>query len=456
MGLDDLFDPAGIAVIGASETPGKLGHDAMANAVAFDGPVYPVNPSSEGTLFGERFVGSVGEIDGPVDLALLCIPAPVVPEVLEESGKAGVGAAVVYSGGFAEAGDDGRQRQSRVEALANRYDIAVLGPNTSGFLVPGRTLVCSFVGEVERVESGTVAVIAQSGGVAHALAFQAQSEGYGIAAMVGLGNRVSVGFEEAIRYFDGHPPTDAIALHVEGTTDARGLLETCRAVETPVVAYTVGRTGVDGFAASHTGALTGDWALYRAGFKQYGVPTVPATTTLLDSARTLGSQPRPAGPNVGVVTVQAGPGIIIADRLNAAGVPVPEFDAATADRLSEYLDGLTYAANPVDTGRPSPAFGDVIETVARDSGIDILLVYQLYEPSVGYPTSALESVAEQFDMPVILATDGPEPGVSDAIAPLEAAGVTTVRTPERGADAVIALVEYVRRQRRLQEAQPDG
>lgn len=456
MGLDHLFDPAGIAVIGASETPGKLGHDAMANAVAFDGPVYPVNPSTEGELFGERFVGSVAEIDGPVDLALLCIPAPVVAEVLEECGEADIGAAVVYSGGFAEAGDDGRERQTRVETIANRYDIAVLGPNTSGFLVPDRSLVCSFVGEVERVEPGAVAVIAQSGGVAHALAFQAQSEGYGLAAMVGLGNRVSVGFEDAIRYFDGHPPTGAIALHVEGTEDARSLFETCRAIETPVVAYNVGRTGVEGFAASHTGALTGEWDLYRAGFNQYGVPTVSTTPALIDGARALGSHPRPPGPNVGVVTVQAGPGIIIADRLNGAGVPVPEFEEDTALRLSSLLDGITYAANPVDTGRPSPAFGDVIETVARDPGIDILLVYQLYEPSVGYPTSALNRVIEDFDMPVVLATDGPEPGVSDAIEALEAAGVTTVRTPERGADAVITLVEYVRHQRRLREAQADG
>lgn len=445
MTLSALFDPDGIAVIGASSTTGKIGHDAMANAGTFDGPVYPVNPTADGTIFGEPFVESVADIEGPVDLALVCVPPPVVPDVIDECGEAGLGAAVIYAGGFAEAGSEGADRQERVAGLAAEHDIAVLGPNTSGFLVPGRGLHCSFVGEVDRIGPGSVAVIAQSGGVAHALGFQAQTEGYGLSAMVGLGNRVSVGFEETIGYFDRHHETEAIALHVEGTDDARGLLERCRAAETPIVAYNVGRTAVDGFAASHTGALTGDWALYEAGFRQFGVPTVDSTTALLDGARALARGPPSKGLKVGVVTVQAGPGIIATDRLKAADVPFAEFAAETRTRLKSLLDGITYAENPVDTGRPSPAFDDILTTVAEDPGVDILFVYQLYEPSVGYPTDALRAVVEDTGVPVVLATDGPTPGVDEAVARLEAAGVVTTRTPERGASAVTTLVDHARR-----------
>ncbi len=444
MTLSALFDPDGIAVIGASTTAGKIGHDAMANAVSFDGPVYPVNPTAEGTLFGEPFIGSVADIEGPVDLALVGVPPPVVPDVIAECGEAGLGAAVIYAGGFAEAGADGAARQERIARLADEHGIAVLGPNTSGFLVPGQGLYCSFVGEVDRIDPGTVAVIAQSGGVAHAIGFQAQSEGYGLSAMVGLGNRVSVGFEEAIEYFDRHHGTNAIALHVEGTDDARGLLDRCRAAETPIVAYNVGRSAVDGFAASHTGALTGDWALYEAGFRQFGVPTVDSTTALLDGARALAAAPRSTGRTVGVVTVQAGPGIIATDRLKAADVPLAEFDDETSTRLESLLDGITYAENPVDTGRPSPAFDDILTTVAEDPGVDILFVYQLYEPSIGYPTDALRTVVEETGIPVVLATDGPTPGVDDAVTRLEAAGVVTTRTPERGASTVITMVEHAR------------
>jgi acetyltransferase len=438
--LSDIFHPESIAVVGASREEGKLGYAAMANVRDFDGPVYPVNPSGEGELFGQEFVASVADVDA--DLALLCVPAHVVPDVVEECGQAGVGAAVVYAGGFAEAGDDGEELQARAVAAAADHDVVLLGPNTSGFARPAEGLFGSFVPGVTEIEAGNVAVLAQSGGIAHAVAFHAQREGRGLSAMVGLGNRANTGFEEFVEYLDDDPETEAIVLHVEGVDDARSLVQTCRAVETPVVTFKVGRADVGGFAESHTGALTGDHKLYTAAFHQYGVPTVDSTTQLLDAGYALANSPEPTGTNVALVTAQAGPGIAITDRLKQAGATLPELSEATQDAIADRLPGITYTDNPVDTARPSPAFGDIVEIVARDENVDVVLVYELHEEGLGYPTETLDGLDEAVDKPILFATGGLESLLEADRAALESAGVPTYDTPERGADAAAALVQY--------------
>ena len=442
MSLTQLFEPSGVAVVGASRTEGKIGYVAMENAVAFDGPVYPVNPSGSGELFGSRFVPSVTEIDGPVDLALCCVPGPAMPDILAECGEAGISAAVIYASGFAEAGAEGEALQEGIVDIADEYDISLLGPNTSGFLVPATDLRCSFASGVGEVPAGNTAVVAQSGGVAHVLAFQSRRQRRGVSAMVGLGNRANVGFAEAIEYFDGDDRTDAIVLHVEGTDDGRRLLEACRESDTPVIAYKVGQSDVGEFAESHTGALTGDHELYTAGFAQYGVPTVDATDDLLDAAAALGNAPTPDGPNIGVVTAQAGPGIIITDRIQRAGGRLPELTAATKDRIDEILPGITYDDNPVDTGRPMPEFGEIVTAVAEDDHVDIVLIYELFEEALGLPVEALDGLSERVEKPVLFATEGIESDLTAERNALEAAGVPTFATPERAADAAGVLARY--------------
>jgi len=440
--IDDLFDPASIAIVGASQTEGKIGYETMRNGLESSLSVYPVNPNAEGEVLGERIVESVSDIDGEVDLALCCVPGPVVPSVLTECGEAGVGGAVVYAGGFAEASDDGKDLQQQVASVVKQYDLSLLGPNTSGFIRPAEDLLCSFVSGVEYVNPGSVAVLAQSGGVAHTLAFRAVRENRGLSAMVGLGNRVGVGFREAIEWFDAHEETSSIVLHIEGTDDARELLKTCEAADTPIVAYNVGKEDIGAFAESHTGSLTGEYALYEAGFRQYGVPTVDSTAQLLDVGYALANVPEPTGENVGVVTAQAGPGIIVADRLLAAGAHLPELSANTVEKLNEILTGITYTENPVDTGRPMPDFGKIVAAVAHDENIDCVLVFELHEAELGFPTADIEELAEGTETPILFATEGAPNLLESDLAELEGTGTPVFYSPERGADVVITLVEY--------------
>jgi acetyltransferase len=443
--LDRLFSPETVAVVGASQTRGKIGYEAMANAVEFGGRVYPVNPSASGSVLGEPFVASVTDVDDAVDLALVCVPGPVVPDVLQECGEADVGGAVVYAGGFAEAGEDGERLQERVAAIAEAHDIALLGPNTSGFVLPRSDLFASFASGVEQIPPGDVAVVAQSGGIAHVLAFRALDDDRGLSAMVGLGNRATIDFPEVVSYFDADGTTAAILLHVEGTDDGRGLLEACRDAGTPVVAYKVGRSDVDAFAESHTGALTGDHELYTAGFTQYGVPTVDSTTQLVDAGTALAASPTPSGSNVGVVTAQAGPGIAIADRIQRAGGTLPALTDETRARIDDILPGITYAENPVDTGRPMPAFGEVVTAVAEDANVDIVLVYELFEAAIGLPVEELSGLADRVDKPVLFVTDGPPADVAADVATLREAGVPVFDVPERGAEAAGLLARYADR-----------
>ena len=441
MGMSDLFEPESIAVIGASATPGKLGNDAMTNIQVYDGDIYPVNPSGSGSVYGYDFVDSVTETDA--DLALCCVPGPALPEVFEECGEAGVGAAVVFAGGFAETGGEGRQLQEEITQIANEYDISIIGPNTAGYIIPHVDFYASFVPQIRTVETGNVGIVAQSGGVGVTAAFQLAREGYGVSAMFGLGNRANTGFAEIISVLDEDPQTGAIAIHIEGTDDAPEVFDACQRAETPVIAFKAGEEDLDTFVQAHTAAPMQRNEMYAEALESAGVPMADSVTELIDGGRALAGCPTPDGPNVGYVTAQAGPGIIVADYLNEAGAVFPELTAETRDKLDDLLLGITYSENPVDTGRPMPEFGEVIDAVARDDNVDIVHVYEIYEDSLGYPVEELEALVRDIDKPVIFTVAGPHDALAEERAQMEAIGVPTFDTPERGAYAVEALIDSI-------------
>ncbi|MFC7078714.1 CoA-binding protein [Haloarcula halophila] len=441
MSLTALFDPDSIAVIGASKTPGKLGNDAMANAKEFDGPVYPVNPSGEGAVYGYEFVDSVGDTDA--DLALCCVPGPATPEVIEECGAAGVGAAVVFAGGFAESGDRGRELQAQIRDTADEYDIAVLGPNTAGHIIPHRDLFSSFVPGFDEIESGDVAIAAQSGGVGVTATFQLDREGYGTAGMYGLGNRVNTDFDDVVPMLDEDPAAEAIALHIEGTNEIDAAIDAIDEADTPVAALKSGNRMAE-FVEAHTAAPIQEYERYEQAFRDAGAVMADSLTELLDAGRVLAQCPQADGPNVGLVTAQAGPGIMMADSLQERGVTFPELTEETRERLDEILLGFTYDKNPVDTGRPMPEFGDVIDAVGRDDNVDIVLVYEIFEHSLGYPVEELERLTADIDKPVVFTVAGPDDALAEDRERLEELGVATFDTPERGAYAASVLAETSR------------
>ncbi len=437
--LRRLFAPGSVAVVGASATPGKAGNALMHSLASFAGPVIAVNRRGE-SVAGRPGVQRLSELGDAVDLVLVAVPAEAVPGVLRECAEANAGAAVVHSGGWGEAGPGGEALQAELVAVAGETGLRILGPNTSGFFAPPERLCASFVRTAAELPAGGLAIVAQSGGVNHALAFLAAGEGLGIRLGVGLGNSADVGFPDVLDALAEDAAVEVVALAIEGVAEGRRLVEAIERISArvPVVALKTGRTDVDAFSRSHTGALTGSWRVTRAALAQAGAVVVDDMTQLIDAAQALRLVRLPplAQPGVGVVTGQAGPGLLLADELGSLGVRMPELPAASLDRLGELLPPITFQRNPVDTGRPGETFASVLETVGGTPGIDALAVYLLDEPDAVDPIALLAGV----EAPAVLALTATPPAFAAARDKLAAAGVPVLATPERCARAVAAIV----------------
>jgi acetyltransferase len=454
--LSEMFAPRGIAVVGASRHPGKLGSTlarSLRGFAARGGHLALVNARDD-TMHPSVAAAAAA---GPVDLAMICVPAAVCPGVLAGAAQAGVGAAVICGGGFAEAGGAGVGHQDAVAEIVARTGIRLLGPNTSGFLAPHAGVSASFVPGVAQVRPGRVAVVAASGGVNHALSFLLSEAGHGISLAVGIGNGVDVSAPDVLDHLVTDPHTGAVALHVESVADGPRLVAAVRRLTatTPVVALVVGRHDVSAFAASHTGALATSWRTTRAALAQAGAVIVDDERELVDAVGALSTtRARPAlDPGVGIVTAQAGPGLLLLDDLRGRRARIPELGEATRDRLAALLPPLTYQANPVDTGRPGPELGEVLRAVARDRQVDLVAAYALHEPdAVDLVAAVRESRVPGVPVVVGVGGTGPE-AVSSRQALLEA-GIAVATEPRGVAAAVGALLADARAQVRARPAPP--
>jgi acetyltransferase len=453
-GLSALFAPRGVAVVGASRTPGKLGAvlaRSLHGFAAAGGHLALVNPRDDAMYPTVRAAAAAG----PVDLVMICLPAAACPAALAAAAEAGAEAAVVCGGGFAEAGGPGTGYQEKLAAVAAETGIRLLGPNTSGFLVPRSRLTASFVPGVTEVRQGGVAVVAASGGVNHALAFLLTEAGYGISVAVGLGNAVDVSAHDVLGYLDTDRATTAVALHVESVADGPRLVAAVRRLTAsrPVAALVVGRHDVGAFAASHTGALATSWRTTRAALAQAGAVLVDDERELVDAVGALSlARARPAAdPGTGVVTAQAGPGLLILDDLRGRGVRIPALAGPTRETLAGLLPPLTYQANPVDTGRPGPELGLVFRAVGSDPGVDLVAGYALYEPDA-VDLVAAATQGRVPGVPAVLGVGGTGPGPAGARRALLAAGIPAAADPRGVAAAAGALLADARSQARLAAA----
>ncbi|WP_433920344.1 acetate--CoA ligase family protein [Streptomyces canus] len=443
--LDALFAPRAIAVLGASATPGKLGA-AMADSLAsFPGPMMKVNSGRPDPDRG--FFPTVGEAAAAhgitPDLVVACIPAAVTADALREASAVGARAALVCAGGFAEAGGDGALHQHALTEVVRDTGIRVLGPNTSGFLAPHRRLTASFVPGASDLEPGPVAVVAASGGVNHALAFALAEAGVGLRLGVGLGNSLDVTQGDVLNHLAGDDGVRAVALHVETAAEGRRLTEAVRRLtdRVPVVALVVGRSDIGDFARSHTGALATSWRVTRTALRQAGAVLVDDERDLVDAVTALSRVRLPANPRpgIGLVTAQAGPGLLLTDDLRSHGIQVPPLVERTVKELRELLPALTYLNNPVDTGRPSPALTQVVERVSEDPGIDVTAVYGLLEPTAVDLPAAL--AAARTATPLVAVVGGPVEQARRTRRALGEAGIPCAATPASGSAMVRALVE---------------
>lgn len=450
--LAPLFEPRGAVVIGASRSSMKLGALMTASLGGYEAPIGLVNSRNPGQgIFATvaEAVADVAERGGTADLAVLCVPAAATAAALSECSSAGVRAALVCAGGFGEVGAAGLEYQAAVEESIAASGLRLLGPNTSGFFVPARRLFASFVPGVAELPVGQVSVVASSGGVNHMLSFRLAQSGIGVRLGVGIGAGVDVSHADVLDYLAEDHETTSVALHLETVTDGPALLAAVAKLATvkPVVALVVGRNNVSEFAQSHTGALATSWKTTRALLRQAGAVLVDDEDHLVDAVAALSRTRLVAAPSpgIGLITGQAGPGLLTADSLGTARAHLPRLSDSTQARLGELLPPITFQANPVDAGRPGPGFDQVISTVARDESIDLIGVYGLAEPVVDLLASVMAS-GSLDEVAVVIGMDGPAADVAAARRAAAEAGVAFAVGPSSLARSLAALVADARGQ----------
>ncbi len=379
--LRAFLHPRGVAVVGASRRRGTIGGEIFRNLLqyGFEGPVYPVNPHAE-VVQSVVSYPTVEAIPGPVDLAVVVVPAEQVVEVAWQCARKGVRALVVISAGFAEAGEEGRARQEELLRVCRATGMRLVGPNCMGIVNtdPAVRLNATFAPVLP--PPGRVGFLSQSGALGLAVMEYANQLGLGLSTFVSVGNKADVSGNDLLNYWEEDPNTDVILLYLESFGNPRKFSRIARRVSRrkPIVAVKSGRTGSGVRAtASHTGALVAaSDATVDALFRQAGVIRTDSLEEMFDVAVLLAHQPVPAGPRVAIVTNAGGPGILCADACEAEGLQVPVLSPATQERLRKLLPAHAAVSNPVDLIASAPAehYREAVAAVGSDPGVDAVVV----------------------------------------------------------------------------------
>ena len=461
--LDPIFNPRRVAIVGASNTPGKWGYSLMERPLksGFPGEVIPVHPS-EREVLGRRAYPSVLAIPGPVDLAVLTVPAAAAAEVMRQCGEKGIRGAVVISAGFAESGPAGERRQAELVRVARAAGIRFVGPNCNGMwsATAGLSLFSP-----QAPQPGPIAFISQSGAFGGALLAAAAQRGYGVSRFVSSGNQADLNDADYLEYLVDDPHTRVIAFYIEGLHEGRRFLAAARraVAHKPVVVYKAGRNAVGARAVrSHTGSLMIADALFDAACRQFGILRVRESAHLFDAAAALADAPLPAGPRVAVLAMTGGQCVVTSDTCAELGLEVPELDAEVQARLRPLLaDHAPAPRNPVDLAgdfRDVALFADLAEALAEVPYIDGLIVSA---PTAGMGTALSPAAAARLRdtaerMAAIPARSGKplivvgvqRMGTGAVAEVFRAQHIPCYETPEDAARALDALVRYaaIRRQ----------
>jgi acyl-CoA synthetase (NDP forming) len=360
-GLDALFAPRAVAVLGASRNPAKLGHRLLQNVKesGFAGAVHPVNPSGE-PILDYATVRDVDALPEDVDLALVSLPAAAVPDAVKALAARRVRAAVVLSSGFGEVDADGRAAQGSLLAAARSAGMRLVGPNCMGVYSAPARLNGTYFWDLPRVPGG-IGIVSQSGAYGGLIFRQLGGRGLGVSRFLSIGNQADVDVAEIVAWLADDPATTLVACFVEALRDGRRFVDVAArtSARKPVVVLKGGRSEAGGRAAgSHTGSLAGGWETFRAACRHAGVVLVEETEELFDAVEALAvaGARRPSAPAVAILTVSGGPSVVAADCAERSGLAVPALPDAAQAALRRLLPPFAAVGNPVDlTPQVEPA-----------------------------------------------------------------------------------------------------
>ncbi len=447
MTLEPFFTPKGIAVLGASADPGKLGYGVARNLImgGYPGAVHLVNLRG-GTLFDRPLYPSLEQVPDPVDLAVIIVPAPTAPQALRETAARGIRAAILVPGGFRETGPKGAALEAECLAIAREHGLRLIGPNCIGILDTHIPFDTTFL-PTPPPSKGDIAFLSHSGAFCAAIIDWSRQQGLGFSRLISLGNQADVTETDLLPLVAADPHTRVIALYLESLSQGERFIQTTRQLtpHKPIVALKVGRTAAgQRAAASHTGALAGAEAAYDAAFRKAGVIRAETAEELFDWARVLAAAPLPQGRKIAILTDAGGPGVIAADALERHRLALAELSPATQAALRSLLPPAASLHNPVDMlASATPAhYAESLRLLLADSQVDGALV--VLPPPPMYPAEdaadALIPLIQASAKPVTMALMGSDL-VATAFQRFTAARVPVYPFPERAASALACLAE---------------
>jgi acetyltransferase len=452
-----LFEPGSVAIVGASETPGKVGTMLLSNMLGagYRGALFAVNPKYT-SVRGVPCYPSVGKIPAHVDLAVVATPARTVPQVIDECAKAGVRSAVVITAGFSETGAEGAKLERELLDSARRGGVRLIGPNCLGIARPALGLNATFARGAAL--PGSLGLVSQSGAVCAAMLDWATPNRVGFSSIVSLGGSSDIDFGEIIDYLANDSATEHILLYIEGIRDARRFLSSLRAAARakPVIVMKVGRHPAGSRAAvSHTGAIVGSDDVFDAAVERAGVVRVASVGQLVAAAQALASHVRPKGDRLAVITNGGGPGVMAADRLADLGLPLAELAPATIEALHRALPANWSHGNPIDLigDADSARYKVAVSACLADPGVDGTLVILTPQAMTDAEATARAVVdaARGASKPLVACWMG-EASTAPARKLLQEAQIPVFRTPDPAVEMFAHLAAYYRNQRTLLQA----
>ena len=460
--LERLFHPRGVAVIGASTNPVRIG-GAPVKALSefgFKGRIYPVNPKYD-AIAGLPCYDDVSEIDGACDLAVIAVPARATAGALRACAAKDIPFAVVLSGGYRESGDDGAALEDDVRRAVEETGIRIVGPNCQGVLNLSDRLYATFgaIANEPDMAAGSVSMAFQSGGFGFTIALLCEESGIGFRYLVSSGNETDITTPELLDAFIDDPGTKVAFAMVEGVSDGRALQAAGRkgaACGKPVIIWKIGNseTGARA-AASHTANMTGSYDIYQAAFRQSGILEVTDVEALRDCFAVFGAGRLPKGDGVAVITITGGSGIAFADRAVAGGLQLPDLSDATTAALRGVVPVFGSVQNPVDVTanlfNEVENFTDAVDVVLGDPSVDQLcvLMASVSGATAEAVSGAIVDAAAKTEKPVTVAWSARRRNAEAAYRLLETADIPIIPTPVRAADASVALHRFAQSRERL-------
>ncbi|MEE8117790.1 MAG: acetate--CoA ligase family protein [Gemmatimonadales bacterium] len=449
--LDCILKPNSIAVIGASRRENSIGWQIVDNLLAhgFAGPVYPINPSAA-SIHSITAYPSIGDVPGPVELAIVVVPGEFVNDVARQCVEAGVKGLVVISAGFKEVGGAGIERERELLATLQGTEVRTVGPNCMGVINTHPAVRMNATFAPAMPPPGPVGFISQSGAMGLSILDYAESLGIGMSQFVSSGNKMDISGNDLLEYWQHDPHTKLVLMYIENFGDPPRFVQLGRAItrEKPVFIVKSGRTGAGArAAASHTGALGQTDLATDALIAQAGAIRAQTVNELFDLAMAFANQPLPVGNRVAIVTNAGGPGIIIADACEAHGLATPAFADDTKAKLRARLPDEASVQNPVDliASATPERYEFALDCVMEDSGIDAAIA--AFVPPLGTQTQdiaeAIVRVNGKHPAKPMLAVLMGKQGLPAGLAELHDAHIPAYLFPEPAARALGAMWRYV-------------